>query len=161
MSAQRLQLLAPLARGAQRRTGPALLRARALLPSGANLAPTARLLHISAARRSEPIGVDVETSAPSTTNNQGGEDQPPEGQKTEGEQHIISVLENTFAPAMLSVTDVSGGCGAFYQIILSSKKFNGLTTLKQHRLVQGELKSIIKDIHGLQVRRIAHRDQGV
>lgn len=35
---------------------------------------------------------------------------------------------------------------------MSSKLFNGLTPIKAHRLVNEELKDVIKDIHGLQVR---------
>lgn len=53
---------------------------------------------------------------------------------------------------MLKVQDVSGGCGSFYAIQLSSKQFNGLSTVKAHRMVNEQLKHVIKDIHGLQLR---------
>ncbi len=46
----------------------------------------------------------------------------------------------------------TGGCGSFYAIQLSSKEFKGMSTVKAHRLVNQELKDVIKDIHGLQVR---------
>ncbi len=46
---------------------------------------------------------------------------------------------------------MTGGCGSFYAIQLSSKEFKGLSTVKAHRLVNQELKDVIKDIHGLQV----------
>lgn len=36
---------------------------------------------------------------------------------------------------------------------MSSKLFNGLTPIKAHRLVNEQLKDVIKDIHGLQVRQ--------
>jgi len=44
-----------------------------------------------------------------------------------------------------------GGCGDFYAITIASPAFKNLSTLKQHRLVQNELKDVIKSIHGLQV----------
>lgn len=47
--------------------------------------------------------------------------------------------------------DFVGGCGSFYAIQLSSKEFKGMSTVKAHRMVNGELKDVIKDIHGLQV----------
>lgn len=45
----------------------------------------------------------------------------------------------------------TGGCGSFYSIIISSPKFNGLSTIKQHKLVNQCLKEDIEGIHGLQV----------
>jgi stress-induced morphogen len=45
----------------------------------------------------------------------------------------------------------SGGCGSFYAILISSPKFNGLSTIKQHKLVNACLKEDIQGIHGLQV----------
>lgn len=97
---------------------------------------------------------------------------------TDGEQMIRTILTDRFQPSVLKVQDVSGewppvpssrpescseyadgergarigGCGSFYAIQLSSKKFNGLSTVKAHRLVNEQLKDVIKDIHGLQVR---------
>ncbi|GAC71191.1 hypothetical protein PANT_1d00038 [Moesziomyces antarcticus T-34] len=97
---------------------------------------------------------------------------------TDGEQMIRTILTDRFQPSVLKVQDVSGewppvpssrpescseyadakrgahigGCGSFYAIQLSSKKFNGLSTVKAHRLVNEQLKDVIKDIHGLQLR---------
>ncbi len=48
-------------------------------------------------------------------------------------------------------TMITGGCGSFYSITLSSPLFKGLSTIKQHRLVNECLKEEVKDIHGLQV----------
>ena len=44
-----------------------------------------------------------------------------------------------------------GGCGTFYAISISSPAFQGLSTLKQHKLVTEALKLEIAGIHGLQV----------
>ncbi|CAD6958369.1 unnamed protein product [Tilletia controversa] len=73
------------------------------------------------------------------------------GQPDEGERKIIDLLKARFDPKLIQVADISGGCGSFYAITLTSKAFNGLSTIKQHRLVNHELKEVIADIHGLQV----------
>lgn len=39
-----------------------------------------------------------------------------------------------------------------YAIDIASKAFEGLSTVKQHRMVNEILKDEIKDMHGLQVR---------
>ncbi|EST06939.1 BolA protein [Kalmanozyma brasiliensis GHG001] len=78
-----------------------------------------------------------------------------EEQVTAGEQKIREILTAKFNPAVLKVQDVSGGCGSFYAIQLSSKEFKGMSTVKAHRLVNSELKDVIKDIHGLQLRTVA------
>lgn len=86
----------------------------------------------------------------------------------EGEQNIFKKLTDKFSPKDLAVQDVSGeqepmyriymimeyaagGCGTFYAISLSSEAFKGLSTVKQHRLVNETLKKEIEGIHGLQV----------
>ncbi|SPO32007.1 related to AIM1  len=75
--------------------------------------------------------------------------------QTEGEQKIRQILTQKFKPSVLKVQDVSGGCGSFYAIQLSSQAFKGLSTVKAHRMVNQELKDVIKDIHGLQLRTVA------
>ncbi|KAK0543983.1 hypothetical protein OC846_005706 [Tilletia horrida] len=74
------------------------------------------------------------------------------GQPTDGERQITELLTAKFKPKTLQVADISGGCGSFYAITLTSKEFKGLSTIKQHRLVNQELKEIITGIHGLQLR---------
>ncbi|WVQ98871.1 hypothetical protein IAU59_006002 [Kwoniella sp. CBS 9459] len=72
----------------------------------------------------------------------------------EGEKAIYDKLKAAFPGKKLEVQDVSGGCGSFYAIIISSPAFKGLTTIKQHKLVNQCLKEDIKDIHGLQLKTI-------
>jgi len=79
----------------------------------------------------------------------------PKPSRTPGEATIYSKLESKFTPSQLLVQDVSGGCGDFYAITISSGAFKGLSTLKQHRMVQEELKEVIGSIHGLQLKTIA------
>ena len=50
----------------------------------------------------------------------------------------------------------TGGCGSFYAISVEHESFKGLTTIKQHRLVNDLLKDDIKDMHGLQVSLPPH-----
>ncbi|GJE84741.1 bola-like protein [Phanerochaete sordida] len=76
---------------------------------------------------------------------------PPQG-KDEGELNIYNKLNDRFDPTELAVQDVSGGCGTFYAISIASEAFRGLSTVKQHRLVNEVLKKEIEGIHGLQLR---------
>jgi stress-induced morphogen len=85
----------------------------------------------------------------------------------EGEKNIYDKLSAKFPGKTLEVQDVSGelpgslscmeeankigGCGSFYAIEISSSAFKGLSTIKQHKLVNSCLKEDIKTIHGLQV----------
>ncbi|KAF8803791.1 bola-like protein, partial [Phlegmacium glaucopus] len=71
---------------------------------------------------------------------------------SEGEQNIYAKLTAKFTPSQLQVQDVSGGCGTFYAITISSSAFQGLSTLKQHKLVTDTLKLEIEGIHGLQIK---------
>ena len=47
---------------------------------------------------------------------------------------------------------LQGGCGNMYAIEIASKDFDGLPTVKQHRLVNEFLKEDIKKMHGLQLK---------
>lgn len=51
----------------------------------------------------------------------------------------------------ISVVDISGGCGAMYEIVIESKEFKGLSRVKQHQLITETLKTEIKDMHGLRI----------
>nr|XP_019013679.1 uncharacterized protein I206_01750 [Kwoniella pini CBS 10737]OCF52460.1 hypothetical protein I206_01750 [Kwoniella pini CBS 10737] len=71
-----------------------------------------------------------------------------------GEQAIYQKLKTALPGKRLEVQDVSGGCGSFYAIEISSPAFKGLSTIKQHKLVNKCLKEDIEGIHGLQVSLI-------
>lgn len=93
------------------------------------------------------------------------------GFSTDGERLIHQKLTEKFTPSELRVEDVSGasrvdifqdfpdrspfagGCGTFYNIIIASEQFKGLSLVKQQRLVNQTLKEEIQGIHGLQVCR--------
>lgn len=53
----------------------------------------------------------------------------------------------------------AGGCGTFYAISISHSSFQGLSTIKQHRVVNELLKEEIKGMHGLQVSSSASQIQ--
>ncbi|PHH82308.1 hypothetical protein CDD82_6416 [Ophiocordyceps australis] len=47
----------------------------------------------------------------------------------------------------IQVTDMSGGCGQAFSTLIVSPQFQGLGTLKRHRLVNAALKDEIAAIH--------------
>ncbi|KTB23784.1 Altered inheritance of mitochondria protein 1 [Nakaseomyces glabratus] len=71
---------------------------------------------------------------------------------TEEEKRIYEKLSKAFNTTDLRVQDVSGGCGSMYAIDVTSDKFNTLTTIKQHQMVNEVLKEDIPKWHGLQLR---------
>ncbi|KAI8791085.1 bolA-like protein 3 [Biomphalaria glabrata] len=71
---------------------------------------------------------------------------------TPGESAIKCKLQKAFPSATeIQVSDVSGGCGAMYQIAIESPDFKGLPKIQQHRLVNQALAEEIKSMHGLQL----------
>ncbi|KAI0786430.1 bola protein [Abortiporus biennis] len=78
--------------------------------------------------------------------------QKPDPSLDDGERNIYQKLSERFSPTELRVQDVSGGCGSFYAISITSQAFKGLSVVKQHRLVNDTLKKEIEGIHGLQLK---------
>lgn len=58
---------------------------------------------------------------------------------------------NIFQAQHVSVVDISGGCGAMYEIVVESKEFSGISRVKQHQMITDTLKNEIKDMHGLRI----------
>lgn len=70
----------------------------------------------------------------------------------QAEQKMIALLRNRFPKAeVIKVTDVSGGCGAMFEVNVIAPEFKGLNTVKQHRLINEVLKEEIKDMHGIRI----------
>uniref|UniRef100_A0A1B6LRB3 BolA-like protein 3 n=1 Tax=Graphocephala atropunctata TaxID=36148 RepID=A0A1B6LRB3_9HEMI len=68
------------------------------------------------------------------------------------ESNIQDILRKNFPSAeYIEVRDVSGGCGAMFEISVITEEFRGLTIVKQHRLINEALKEEIKDMHGLRI----------
>jgi stress-induced morphogen len=64
-------------------------------------------------------------------------------------KHNHVVAANMSQP---QVQDISGGCGSMYAIEIESPRFQGLTVIKQHKLVNQVLKEEIAQWHGVQLR---------
>ncbi|XP_029947695.1 bolA-like protein 3 [Salarias fasciatus] len=71
---------------------------------------------------------------------------------TDGELRIAQILKEKFPSASsLKVVDISGGCGAMYEIHIESSEFKGKRTVQQHQLVNQALKEEIQGMHGLRI----------
>merc|ERR1719342_129224 len=72
--------------------------------------------------------------------------------KEELEKKLKSELE----PAHLEVEDVSDGCGAKYQVLIVSQKFEGVKpTIKRHRMVHAAIEEEMKSIHAIQFKTMS------
>lgn len=69
--------------------------------------------------------------------------------RTEKEKTIINILKDNLDPVALHVADVSGGCGAMFNVYVASAQFEGMSMVKQHRTVYSLLKEEIPAMHGL------------
>ncbi|KAJ6638032.1 BolA-like protein 3 [Pseudolycoriella hygida] len=68
------------------------------------------------------------------------------------EKDLEAALKSKFVKAKnIQVSDVSGGCGAMYEIIVESSEFQGISRVKQHQMITDTLKEEIKDMHGLRI----------
>lgn len=68
------------------------------------------------------------------------------------EQQIKTILKAKFPEAAdIKVQDVSGGCGAMFEIYVETREFKGLSVVKQHKSVYEALKDQIKQIHAVQL----------
>ena len=74
---------------------------------------------------------------------------------TELESKINSILEAELKPSKLEVKDTSGGCGAMFDIKVSSAMFAGQSLVAQHKMVTNAIKAEIKEIHGLTLKTTA------
>uniref|UniRef100_A0A669Q0R6 BolA-like protein 3 n=1 Tax=Phasianus colchicus TaxID=9054 RepID=A0A669Q0R6_PHACC len=62
------------------------------------------------------------------------------------------VLREKFPRASaIRVVDISGGCGAMYEIHIESEEFREKRTVQQHQMVNQALSEEIKSMHGLRI----------
>ncbi|XP_072835016.1 bolA-like protein 3 [Pogona vitticeps] len=72
--------------------------------------------------------------------------------QTDGEVRVTQVLKEKFPQASaIKVVDVSGGCGAMYEIHIESEEFKEKRTVQQHQMVNQALSEEIKSMHGLRI----------
>lgn len=69
--------------------------------------------------------------------------------KSEAEKAIADKISSGISSAAtISVQDVSGGCGSFYQIEVVASEFEGQSMIKQHRRICSVLEEEMKAWHG-------------
>ncbi|XP_046418635.1 bolA-like protein 3 [Neodiprion pinetum] len=74
----------------------------------------------------------------------------------QAEQKMVTILRDKFPKAsLIEVTDVSGGCGAMFEVNVVAPEFRGLNTVKQHRVINEILKEEIKNMHGIRIHTSA------
>ncbi|CAI5783366.1 bolA-like protein 3 [Podarcis raffonei] len=72
--------------------------------------------------------------------------------QTEGEIRVAQVLKEKFPQAAaIKVVDISGGCGAMYEIHIESEEFKEKRMVQQHQMVNQALSDEIKSMHGLRI----------
>ncbi|XP_066495614.1 bolA-like protein 3 [Tiliqua scincoides] len=72
--------------------------------------------------------------------------------QTDGEARVAQVLKEKFPhAAAIKVVDISGGCGAMYEIHIESEEFKEKRTVQQHQMVNQALSEEIKTMHGLRI----------
>ena len=68
------------------------------------------------------------------------------------ETRLIGLLRQRFPKATeVAVADVSGGCGAMYEVYVEAPDFKGVRAVRQHQMITDALKAEIKDMHGLRI----------
>lgn len=72
--------------------------------------------------------------------------------KSEAELAMQKSLTTQLEATHVNVVDVSGGCGSMFNVEVVSPQFEGVTRVKQHRMVNEVLKDEIKGMHGLTIR---------
>ncbi|CAG4933052.1 unnamed protein product [Parnassius apollo] len=81
-----------------------------------------------------------------------GNDSAFERNSVRKEEQLTQVLKRSLPGiTYISVQDISGGCGAMFEISIEAKEFVGLSRVKQHRLVTDSLKSEIAEMHGIRI----------
>ncbi|OWF36470.1 bolA-like protein 3 [Mizuhopecten yessoensis] len=71
---------------------------------------------------------------------------------SEAEQQLVGILKEKFPTAShVEVTDISGGCGAMFEVLVEADSFQGKRMVAQHKMVTEALKEQIKDMHGLRI----------
>ncbi|KAF5544699.1 hypothetical protein FNAPI_9332 [Fusarium napiforme] len=63
------------------------------------------------------------------------------------DESLREAIKQRLEAAHVEVTDMSGGCGQAFNSVIVSPQFQGLSSLKRHRLVNAALKDEIAIIH--------------
>ncbi|CAI6364494.1 unnamed protein product [Macrosiphum euphorbiae] len=69
-----------------------------------------------------------------------------------GENILYLSLQKKFPQAKeIKIKDISGGCGAIFEVFISTTEFKGMSMVKQHQLITEVLKDEIKSMHGIRI----------
>ncbi|KAF4981832.1 hypothetical protein FZEAL_2459 [Fusarium zealandicum] len=63
------------------------------------------------------------------------------------DESLREAISQRLSATHVEVTDMSGGCGQAFNSLIVSPQFQGLNSLKRHRLVNAALKDEIATIH--------------
>ncbi|UXI19199.1 hypothetical protein NH340_JMT05142 [Sarcoptes scabiei] len=69
-------------------------------------------------------------------------------------EHLESVLKQKLEAIHVKIEDVSDGCGAKFIAQIVSSKFEGLSLLEQHRLVNETIASEMNSIHSFRMKTL-------
>ncbi|XP_064613433.1 bolA-like protein 2 [Liolophura sinensis] len=69
-------------------------------------------------------------------------------------EFIEQKLKKELDATHLDIEDVSGGCGAKFQALIVSPKFEGKPLLQRHRMVNTALQEELKTIHAFQMKTL-------
>ena len=64
---------------------------------------------------------------------------------------MITALKGALGATTVEVTDVSGGCGAFFKVLVVAPAFAGVPMIKAHRMVLDTLEKEVGKMHGLTI----------
>ncbi|XP_010422935.1 PREDICTED: protein BOLA2 [Camelina sativa] len=68
-------------------------------------------------------------------------------------EQVEASLTSKLNPIHLEVIDISGGCGASFEIEVVSEQFEGKRLLERHRMVNAALEEEMKEIHALSIKK--------
>ncbi|KXJ12787.1 bolA-like protein 3 [Exaiptasia diaphana] len=71
--------------------------------------------------------------------------------ETDAEKKLAETLASKIDATVIRVRDISGGCGAMYEISVESEIFRGKRKVQQHRIVNEALSEEVKAMHGLRI----------
>ncbi len=66
-------------------------------------------------------------------------------------EKMIAALQRSLGASKVEVTDVSGGCGAFFKVLVVAPVFNDIPIVKAHRLVLEALEKDVGKMHGITI----------
>jgi len=67
---------------------------------------------------------------------------------------LIAILKDKLEATHVEMEDVSDGCGAKFVSTIVSSKFEGLSLIQQHRLVNDTIADEMKTIHSFRMKTL-------